>query len=379
MIFFNLDLHVSVIEDVAWNIRHLGHDVDSHLLSGHHWVCKKPRASFGTGPGRDGRVGYRSLNLTSWHGFFDDAPGFARAAAWRAECPELGSYDGFVATYPPAFALLYEGLPGPTVCVLPIRYELPFTDRPEAWAALNDHLVRGVEARRIAVVANSRYDAAYYEYFTGQPAVYISSTCEYAGKLAPRWDAGLCDPGLPLLAFGDAPGCRAAQEAVPEVRFVRDVFPRGYEHAQIARAGGIVWIPYNCSIMSFFEHVRLGIPVFVPSQRFLLELARSGLALSQLSWHGSLTAGSRLPPARAGFLPDPHTREGVEAWLPLHDFYNREEFPHVVEFDSWRDLREQARSADRASLSRQMLLDNSARQKRNLSAWENVLRGLGTS
>jgi hypothetical protein len=370
MKFFNLDLHVSVIEDVSTQFRRLGHTVDSHLMSGHFWALGKERAARGGGTSPAGKVGYGSINLETRKSLFDDFPKLERVKKWQDEHPELDEYDGFISTHPPAFFLLYERFRGHTIAVISIRYDFHFTERPEAWRGFNERLVSAVDSGRATVVANSKYDAAYYEHFTGQPAKYISSTCDYVSALAHAW----CPRTKHVLAFGEHSGCREAAVKVPGVHFVRDILPQ-YRHDEIARAYGIVWIPYNCSIMSFFEHYWLGIPIFVPTPRFLLELYDQGLALSQITWHRSVTNGSNLPAVRgaAPEAPDPHTREGLEAWMKLYDFYNRCEFPHVTYFDSWNELRQEIEEVDCGEISQNMLNWNKVRLQVNKNKWGEVL------
>jgi len=372
MRFFNIDCHVSVIEDVSDHLRALGHTVEDHSISGHHWTLGKPRASQGSGPpDRQGAIGYGMVNLSSWKSIFNVFPGDdlrAPSRAWVAERPELRDFDAGIACYPPSFALLYAETGRHVIVDVPIRYELPFTHRPDDWRRMNEHLVEGVAEGRMTVAANSCYDAAYYEYFTGQPALHISSTCAYVDRLTSKWQAG----GRCLLAFGEPAGGREAQARVPGVAFVRDVFRRPYEMANIAKARGIVWIPYNASIMSFFEHYWLGIPLFVPSKPFLLDLKSRNLALSQLSWHASDSKGSTLP--RVGTaLPDPHTPEGHAAWLDLYDVYNAQEFPFVTYFDSWEHLASLVATHDYERTSADMLAFNALRRANNLRKWQHVV------
>lgn len=384
MIFFNVDLHVSVIADIAECLGALGHSVDSHLMSGHHWALDKPRASFGTGAGYNGKVGYRSLHLDSWAGFFDDVPELAKVRAWQKECPELAEYDGYIATYPPVFALLYEGLPKKTIVNIPVRYEHPFTERPGAWRHLNERLVRGIDGGHLLATANSLYDAAYFEYFTGRKARYIPSLAAYADRFARKWSPERA-AGNPVLAFGEVAGCRAAETAVPGVRHVRDAYPGPYDLDDVSAARAIVWVPYNASIMSLFEHYWLGIPIFVPTERFLIWLADDGLALSQLSWRGPDIngRGSAILAAREHLaiggveiaLEDPAGRLGVEQWMRFYDFYNRQEFPHLTYFESWKDLREKLRGVDLGAISKEMLdWCVVVRRQRCLAAWRTILR-----
>lgn len=375
MRFFNIDQHVSVIEDVKTQFRIFGHSVDSHLMSGHFWALDQVRASAGTGPGADGKVGYGSLNLTTCNrdDFFDDAPGFAKAAAWREENKTaLSSYDGYIATYPPQFALLYEGLPGHTILDIPVRYEGPcFASEPASWQEFNLRLAQMSDNGKLSVVANSRYDAVYFEHFSGLPATYISSLCDYIDRFAPKW----CDRGgKTLLAFGEHAGCRAAAKELPNVVHVRDALAGNYTHEEIVRSPGIVWIPYNVSIMSFFEHYWLGIPMFVPTTNFLTLLYRDKLALSQMTWHKSMIAGSDIEAfPHDDSKRDPHTFAGMLLWMRLYDFYNEKEFPHIVYFDSWDDLKVKIAETDLVDVSVKMMGQNALRRVQNTRKWERVL------
>ncbi len=370
MKFFNIDAHVSVIEDVSTQLQTLGHEVESHLLSGHYWALKKPAANQGIGdPDHGGRRGYGAVHVqmheTLWTG--------GRVADLKAFCDRfhrdnqrLEEFDGFIATYPPSFALLYELFRGHVIVDIPIRYETPFTSTPDYWAKFNDYLVRGTLSGKVTVVANSLYDAMYYEYFTGHPITPISSTCEYIDRFAPKYDP----KDRYFLSFGEHAGCRALGKAIPEVRFIRDLYPTCYNHEVLSRAWGIVWIPYAPSIMSFFEHYWLNIPLFVPSKNLLMFLHEKGWALSQLPWVGR--TGSPLP--RAGTdLPDPLSASSAEAWLSLYDFYNEKEFPYITYFDSLDDLAAKLEKVDLKEISAAMGVHNQARREHNLGAWKPIV------
>lgn len=385
MKFFDVDLHVSVVEDVDTQFRALGHTIDIHMMSGHNWVTGRPKASAGTGPGVNGKIGVGSLNMDSWEQFFDDILPSSRnffldkSARWSHDNEKLlASYDGYVVTYPPALAMLYEHAPGHTVLNIPIRYEdfrksnSYISANPAAWSEFNRRLKSMHDAGKLIVVANNLYDKAYFEYFTGLPCRHISSTCDYIDSMAPKWSPR---GGKTLLAFGQKTGCQKVGEELSNVKYVRDVLTGQYTHEEIIRSPGIVWIPYNCSIMSFFEHYWLNIPMFVPTQNFLDALRMDKFALQEMTWHQSMLNGSNLPRSifNTGSLPDPHTLFGILEWMPLYDFYNVEEFPHLIYFDSWTDLADKIANTDLDPISKAMEKQNLVRRERNLKSWMQVL------
>lgn len=374
MKFFNIDCHCSVIEDVAGNLKHFDHSVESHSISGHSWALGGKLASRGTGDRKqNGHVGYGAVNMATWERMFwgehDTDAVFKIGRTWHDENPQLDDFDGFIACYPPSFSLLYEKFAGHVIIDIPVRYEQPFTNAPDLWKKFNDYLVNGSSSGKLTIAGNSLYEALYYEYFTGQPALHISSTCEYIDRLCPKWT--IDNAKTFFYAFGEHAGCRAAAKAVPSVKFIRDVKDY-YKHVDVVEARGVVWIPYNCSIMSFFEHYWLNIPLFVPTQRFLLELWDAGLALSQFSWHDPPTGGSHLPQVGTS-LPDPNSTDGVIEWMQFYDFFNASEFPHVSYFDSWAELHEQLASVDGAAVSKRMAQQNVRRKTMNLMKWGGVL------
>lgn len=375
MRFFNIDLHVSVISDVAANIHYLGHSVEENCMSGHWWALNKPRGYRGTSPGPNGRVGYGPINLATWEGIFwrpvlpDDTMDVTEEVARK--CPELADFDGFICCYPPSFAYLYGKFGKPIIVDVPVRYEWPFTQNVDHWNRWNRYLAAGQDSGQIRLVGNSVYECRYYEYFTGRKMTYISSTCEYIDRFAPKY-AMVRNHQDVVWAMGEHAGCREAAANVPGVQFIRDAKPQ-YMHTDIPQAKAVVWIPYNCSIMSFFEHYWLNIPIFVPSEKFLLELYARKAAMSQFSWNYDHT-GSLLP--RVGTdLPDPNLREGVPAWLPFYDFYNRDEHPHVVYFDSWADLKALLETTDLNLVSGKMTAHNIMRKERNIGEWKKIIGG----
>ncbi len=80
-------------------------------VSGHSWVFGRPRDPVAI------------VNERTWKSF---GPRMARRFR-RLYGSYLRSFRGFVATYPPCFALLYEGLDKPTLAIAATRYEWPFT------------------------------------------------------------------------------------------------------------------------------------------------------------------------------------------------------------------------------------------------------------
>ncbi|MAF35772.1 hypothetical protein CL622_01495, partial [archaeon] len=124
MKFFNVDLHISVIEDIKTIFHDLGHEVDSKCMSFHTWVFNR------TVDHVDG------IDQNNWR---DISPEMCDRFYDRYK-DELSKYDGFIVTHTPCFSLLYEKFNKPIITVASTRYEAPFTDDYSAWDSFNSFL-----------------------------------------------------------------------------------------------------------------------------------------------------------------------------------------------------------------------------------------------
>jgi hypothetical protein len=134
-----------------------------------------------------------------------------------------------------------------------------------------------------------------------------------------------------------------------------------YERADLYRRRALIFIPYNISIMSLYEHYAAGAPLYVPSRPFLKELLREWPAavLSSLSF--TQVTGS--PAARHGEpdLNDIADGEVVDWYLDRADFYDPEWMPLIRQFGSWAELDELLHADDHAAISAEMLASNEDR------------------
>jgi len=359
MKFFNIDMHVAVIEDVSRTLKGLGHQVVSVNMSGHSWVL-----------GRTPAAGFGPVNTQTWRHVTADQ-------FYNACKDQLASFDGFIVTYPPSLAQIYERFNKPIIVYLPIRYEYPYHDNPAAWQRLNAFFQRMHAAGKLLAIANSVYDQEYFHYFTGIRPLYIANMCDYCGVTWKPERAGN------LIMDCRGPGAVAECAATTGAKPVRSVYGK-YQWSDLVKHPGMVHIPYNCSLMSFFEHYSMNVPLYVPTPDFLLDLALRHGVLTELTWNGyfKLGPGSRIKGVRQD-LPDPNdysNLKGIRTWMKYYDYY---QFPHVQQFSSFADLKhkfepiESTEILDRNDLSRAMLDHNKARKIAISSAWAEALKTIG--
>lgn len=348
--FFNIDLHVSVIADIQRIFSDLGHSVDDWCLSGHHWVLGKERADVPL--------------LRDWHSLTPELCD----AFYDAYKDELAGYDGFIACYPAAFAMLYERWEKPTIVVNCVRYEVPYTSRPSEWKHFDEFIQRRIAEKKLWWICNNKGDAWYVNYFTGITPRWIPNLCEYVGQawtgqkreylLYGRGAAHLLGVPQRFYVHSDSRAVKGS-----EWRYTWDDL---YSHR------GIVHFPYHNGSMSLFEHYTANAPLFLPSKDFLRQLYREGPieVLAELTFYKVFDLPEPSEPGNPNNLSDPDV---LERWLDSFCWYDDENMRHVVLFDSFRELTRLFKKSDVEAISASMAEWNLVRKAMVYDRWTEVL------
>lgn len=370
--FFNLDLHIAVIADIAQIFCAQGHVVDS-------WSISSLAQVMGRSPAKVDIV-----NAKTWRNIDQDMCN----AFYERYCDELSGYDAFIVTHTPCFSMLYERWNKPVIVVASTRYEQPFSGDRNKWEAFNAFLLRGIDAGKIVAVANNKYDAAYAQLFTGRPWQVIASLCDYTN--APY------RPSRPEFLYSSRYVPRHLPGPVVEKarRFALSRWERFLRRSRLSRSAGLyrwediaqyrglVHVPYNASVMSIFEQYASGIPLIFPSQAFLAQLYSQhadGGVMSELSFNRvyGLGPGSLLPFGDS----DPNAYDDTATmmhWAELSDFYDPENLAHIEYFDSFDTLEEVLIRLDLEAISANMVRHQALRRERAHADWSSVLGGLGS-
>ena len=346
MKFFNLDCHISVIEDIKCIYAELGHQVDSWSISGHNWVFGRSAST----PEVINADTWRSLN-SSMIERFNEKYGHI-----------LSGYDGFICTYPPAFARIFAQYGKPIIVQIPIRYEIPYCNNAKYWYELNDFLINGHHSGLVKLISNSVYDAKYFESFTGIYPRYIQSYCDYTKYT-------YCPTKSDFLS--------SSRLGLPFDNIVPISLLGRYRWSDIGQYRGVVVIPYNASQMSIFEFYAANMPLFCPSYEFLLELMKRhpDQVMPELSWNRILN----LPSAsviRIKTGDDPNNYQNVynmHNWSRFSDIYV---LPHITYFSSYDELEYKLKNTNLATISELMRKHNIERKTKILSDWKDVLSSI---
>jgi hypothetical protein len=251
---FNLDLHISVIEDIKDICKRVFPEgtveITNWSLSGHNWVFKKPN------------VEVKHITADTWMDIDE-----AMIEAFQKEYDEeLNQYDGFIVTHTPIFALLFEKYKKPILIVNTCRYDQPFCMTGELnhplKLKLDESLYRMSHSGQAIIVSNNQYDDWYLKNNCRAKSIYLSSVCVYTNATY--------NPTKPtFVLYGNSTNPPQHPLLVPRPK-------EGYSWEELFSYKGIVHLPYEMSTMSLFEQVHANVPIWVPTPRFYMECIANG-------------------------------------------------------------------------------------------------------
>lgn len=318
MKLFNVDIHISIIHDIKTLFKEMGHQVDSWCMSGHTWVNGEERIETEIVNSRN----FLNIDQSMCDKFYEEYKNL------------LDDYDGFIHSYPPAFSALFEKWDKPIYTIACTRYEFPCGSGPYAntdrlkW--LNDKLISGNKNGQIKFIANNLYDKKYCETYCGGEWKHIPSICKYVEHVT-------CSGINNKIIIWDR-----NRDGLRETFYNPKIYhqfniSQVYDRYKLNEYCGIIHLPYNISIMSAFEHYAMGIPMFVPSYELLTRWKKEGRdVLGELEFPNNLN----------------HNLQ--DEWIRLADWYDEENMPHVIFFDSIEQLHQKINIFDRAETTSNM-------------------------
>lgn len=329
MKFFNLDMHISIVHDIRHIFQSLNHTVDSVNLSGHTWVNGE----------KQGKI--KVVNTKNWKSINQDMCD----KFYQKYKSKLKHYDGFVHSYPPAFALLFEKFEKPIITIACTRFDFPVKAENLDWLVMG--LQRLYRNGQLIPIANNLLDKHYCDDWLGFKWRHISSLCDYMEtKYRPEHNKFITWQ-------------RVEEKQIPSdlVDYSFSI-ERQYDRSEISKYLGVVHIPYNLSIMSAFEHYYQAIPLFFPSQTFQEILFQD---------NKNMLGEVLFPNSPLIFSPD---------LIRLADWYDSSNMPYVSYFESYEDLADLLNSSNLEEISESMRTFNESRKANVYSKWTEILEGI---
>jgi hypothetical protein len=316
---FCLDAHISVIRDVQCGFSSLGVDIT-------HWNISGSKQFLGSVFNSPDPV--REINYNSWK-YLDESMRSRFQDTYRNF---LSTFDGFISCHPVSFAQIFEPFNKPILAVNSTRFEMPYSGNTKSTQELISFIKQSHRSGMLSILPNNVADLDYLKYFSGVTSDYQPSLCDYH----PRGWVG----GGPNLILAKSNDLIAHIQTLTNNNYLglRHYLGHNYSWNELMKANSILVIPYNISTMSLFEMATAGLPIVVPSRKFIkdLRLEYDGV-LSELSFFemGDLDV-TGLP------SDDPNnfrSSDFLDWWLNRADFFNSDLMPNVSVIDSFEELR----------------------------------------
>lgn len=356
MKFFNIDCHISVIEDIKFILNKLGHEVNDLSVSGHAAVMGKKRVHIRLKSGYE-IDGCNTITREIGKDFYETFK------------EQFAQYDGFICCYPTEFCILYELFNKPIIIVNCIRYEHPFTRFKSNWDELNDVIQNLKNKNLLHWICNNKGDVEYTKFYTNIVGTWIPSLCEYTKTTYnPTINKYLISNRTPLTSL------QLNNNAI----HIHNIPKRGrwFTWQDKSRYKGVIHIPYHNGCMTIFEEYTSNIPIFFPSKKFGKELLKNNKMFGDLTFYRYYNLKE---PDDVNNPNSLRNEKILNMWFDTCDFYDNENMPHVYYFDSIEHLNYLLNSLTLEELvetSNKMKEFNTKRKEMVYSKWSKVMDSL---
>lgn len=316
---FNLDLHISVIQDLLELFSKNRFRIIRWSISSHNFVFRKI-FRFSDPVSIVNSNTWRHMDAAMIRSFSQKHKKFLRF------------FDFFLVTHTPSFVNLYRDFDKPILCVNSTRYEAPYTLNFAEWKSLNRDLLGLQNEGKLTIWSNNRVDKDYLFRIAGVESQLVPSLCSYVNC---RWNPSSKEKLLVYMAKSETENAYLKSSIGSEWLSLREALGEKYVYRDLAKVNAIFFLPYQLSTMSLFELATMGVPVIVPSPRLVKKLINEELPiLTEILYAPTFDVQTVL----ANFLDDSSWISDLDWWLERADFYDRELMPNVIEINDLADL-----------------------------------------
>ena len=333
-----VDFHGGAISDLAATLLHLGHSVEI--------LDVNPQTKLlGVNGLQDLRVvGIRRLYMLTKLGsdvLFSRGKRKFIAASRRRRCFRkrwrLGrpTYDFAWVTFPPPLVrrVVNANLGIKTVLYLAHRADLNLrtvAERSDYWS----WLVESASKKDLIILSSNRYDAAYLAYYSGIQVPVVepwAAHMEAASTLETKTEAVLVAPkGLSrdwINLIRDA----TDRPLVP----IEDL--KSYKLSDLRSFRSVIFVPYSVYSITLLELLNLGVPVLIPTNKFLLgnNLLDDFRLYPKYASKNEVLPFENLHEKVGATSPNTQDEVGALGWLELSFWENH---PNVYRWENESDL-----------------------------------------
>ncbi len=354
--FFTLDWHSSVTKDIVDIFNELGHEVTywsvgpytQRIFKHDNIPCDSQHSNLIFNIWKNPFVELSKLNEEICYEFYEEYKDF------------LDQFDAFIVSPHSNFAFIFEKLNKPVIFVNAARYFFPYVQYSHTFEKLNQLLIQRNAKGDFFFVANNEGDRSYLKQHTGINSTVIQSLCSYTHAKYTGTNHGFLVHKPTSL------------DILSKLKNSMDKGTISYlesfnEWETIFAYKGIIHFPYQISVMSLFEQYYANIPLFFPTQDFLLKLKNeSPSILSGLSYSPSL-----IEPNSLDNLNNPKI---INRWIQMADFYDKKNMPYIQYFSSFAELDYLLGTVDLKAISKKMEVQNLKRKKEIYMKWQKLLK-----
>ena len=348
---FNLDLHISVIADFEYILKRLfpfDFKINAKSMSGHSVIMNKEICNSYV------------VNRNNWKLLNQDLVNLF----YTTHKDELEKYDGFVVTFSPAFALLYEIFNKPIIIINATRYEQPasHTGNLKQWEWINQGLQRLNNKKLLVTISNNLFDQLYLKQGTYIDSKHIPSLCLYTNGQYNMINANREQ----FLIYSSLKNEYKHLTNLQNVIDINQIKP--YNYMDLIKAKAILHIPYEISTMSIFEHYSMNIPLIFPSKTFLKKMYNDFM----INFYGSYANlfNTKVYPEKLESLLGQNWFDNI---IEYADYYDQNNMPYITYFNSFEELPFILNSVDFNLISEKMRKFNLKRRLKVLSQWSRIL------
>ncbi|CAF3644643.1 unnamed protein product [Rotaria sp. Silwood1] len=362
------DYHISPIRDIKHQLTSLNVRFIDKSLSGHCYLtntCAKNLKILNSDNGMSTDV---KLHKQFYEVYKNDS--------------EMNQVNIFMCFHPVAMCEIFMPFNRTLIVIASTRYELARFSK-EDWTKLNTNLQIIASDPRNVIAGNNLYDAEYIRYFTGIKTIVLPSLCAYTkASYKPRFQKPFIIANMNAKSFRSkfmsllTDSFKRMKISV-RVRHIRDIYKVHYQYFQLAQHPGIIYIPYQVSVMSLFEHYRMNIPLFFPSLDLLTEWHYTYRVVNERTWDGisgNIKNASKISGVLGPDIPDPNNefdRDAIRYWLKFADFY---QWPHIIYFNSTDELVTKLKTTNLIEVSENMKLYNANVTQHLFEQWRQILQ-----
>jgi len=260
LVIWSNDYHIAPINDLKHLLKPLGVRFIDKSLSGHCHVT-------------DTCEGKKSLKIINRDNAMNlDTSLISKFYEAYKNDTELQSVDAFVCFHPASMCELFMPFNKSLIVIASTRYELGRFGA-DRWRRWNSNLVQIAKTPTNVVGGNNRYDVEYIKYFTGIQPQLLPSFCGYlSNTYTPSRPGFLLAPvhheGFERIIMSEYQRVCENISCTAKLTRLREIYPH-YKYSDLTAHAGVVYVPYQVSVMSMFEQYRMNIPLFFPSLELL--------------------------------------------------------------------------------------------------------------